>query len=137
MQAGHKLSKVFLYRLSRKFGLEVHKTAKIGKGLYVGHPYNVTIGENVVIGDNCNIHKGCTIGIINGGKRMGSPKIGSCVAIGINAAVVGGITVGDDVVIAPNAFVNFDVPSHSVVVGNPGVIHPKENATEFYIYRRV
>lgn len=43
------------------------------------------------------------------------------------------ITIGNDVMIAPNSFVNFDVPDHSVVVGNPGVIHYKENATEEYI----
>ena len=49
--------------------------------------------------------------------------------------IVGGITIGDDVLIAPNAFVNFDVPSHSVVVGNPAVVHPRENATEGYINR--
>ena len=35
--------------------------------------------------------------------------------------------------IAPNSFVNFDVPDHSIVIGNPGVIHRKENATEGYI----
>lgn len=45
-------------------------------------------------------------------------KIGNRVWIGINAAIVGGITIGDDVLIAPNSFVNQDIPSHSVVFGN-------------------
>ena len=71
------------------------------------------------------------------GKRAGSPKIGNCVFVGINATIVGGITIGDDVMIAPNSFVNFDVPSHSVVIGNPGVIHHKEDATSNYILHRV
>jgi serine O-acetyltransferase len=31
--------------------------------------------------------------------------------------------------------VNFDVPSHSIVIGNPGKIIPRENATEDYIVR--
>ena len=31
-----------------------------------------------------------------------------------------------------NAFVNFDVPSHSLVIGNPGVIHHKDGATKDY-----
>ena len=90
-----------------------------------------------MIGDNVNLHKGCTIGSIMAGKRAGSPKIGNCVFVGINAAVVGGITIGDDVMIAPNAFVNFDVPPHSVVVGNPGKIHHKEDANGNYINLRV
>ena len=137
LQAGKQWPRLFLYRLSRKFGIEVSPTAQIGRGIYLGHPYNITIGTNVVIGDNVNLHKGCTIGNIMAGKRAGSPRIGNCVSIGINACVVGGINIGDDVMIAPNAFVNFDVPSHSVVVGNPGQIHPKENATEFYVLNRV
>ena len=137
LEAGRKWARIFLYRLSRKYGIEVSPTAKIGKGLYLGHPYNITIGMNAVLGENVNLHKGCTVGNIMAGSRAGSPVIGNCVFIGVNATVVGGITVGDDVVIAPNAFVNFDVPSHSVVIGNPGRIYPKENAAENYILCRV
>lgn len=88
------------------------------------------------MGDNINLHKGCTIGSTSG-DNWGSPVIGNCVWIGINATVVGKITVGDDVLIAPGAYVNFDVPSHSVVIGNPGEIHHKENATEAYIGNRI
>ena len=68
---------------------------------------------------------------------MGAPKIGNCVSVGINSTVVGNITIGNDVMIAPNSFVNFDVPDHSVVLGNPGTIHHKEGATEKYIAFRV
>ena len=35
--------------------------------------------------------------------------------------------------IAPNTFINCDVPSHSIVFGNPCVIKRKENATIGYI----
>ena len=51
--------------------------------------------------------------------------------------MVGNIQIGDDVLIAPNSWVNIDVPEHSVVIGNPAVIHYKENATEGYINYRV
>lgn len=40
---------------------------------------------------------------------------------------------GSDVLIAAGAFVNFDVPDHSIVIGNSGVIHHKENASKYYI----
>ena len=63
--------------------------------------------------------------------------IGNDVWIGANAVVVGKINIGTDVLIAPNSFVNFDVPPHSVVVGNPAKIIHKENATEYYIENRV
>lgn len=125
--------KIILYRYSRKYGLEIASTAKIGNGLYLGHPYNITVGGDVVIGNNVNLHKGCTIGRENRGKRKGVPVIGNKVSIGINATVVGNVVIGDDVMIAANSFVNFDVPSHSIVIGNPGMIHHKENATDMYV----
>ena len=41
--------------------------------------------------------------------------------------------IGNDVLIAPNTFVNFDVPDHSIVIGNPAKIHHRDNATEGHI----
>ena len=119
------------YRL--KYGLEIPWETKIGKGLYLGHAFNITINRNSVIGDYCNIHKGVVIGMQNRGAKQGCPTIGDKVWIGINAAIVGGIHVGDDVLIAPNSFVNCDIPPHSVVFGNPCQIHHRDNATEGYI----
>lgn len=43
------------------------------------------------------------------------------------------IKIGNDVLIAPNTFVNFDVPDHSIVIGNPAKIIHRENATEGHI----
>lgn len=91
----------------------------------------------MVIGKNCNIHKGVTIGQENRGKRKGTPVIGNNVWIGVNSTIVGGITIGDDVLIAPNTFVNQSVPDHSVVFGNPCIIKHRDQATEGYINRIV
>ena len=135
-------SKVFVSRLlfkglfrlhSRKRGIEIPSCTRIGKGLYLGHAYNITVNGNAVLGDNCHLHKGVTIGMECRGPRMGVPTIGNCVSISVNASVVGRITIGDDVLIAPGAFVNCDVPAHSVVIGNPCSIHFRNNATEGYI----
>lgn len=71
------------------------------------------------------------------GGRQGTPVIGNEVWIGINAAVVGNVTIADDVLIAPNSYVNCDVPSHSIVFDNPCIIKHRENATEGYINRKV
>lgn len=111
---------------------------KIGGGLYIGHPYAITINPNAIIESNCNIHKGVTIGQENRGKRKGTPVIGNDVYIGINSTIVGNITIGDDVLIAANTFVNKDIPSHSIVIGNPCIIKPRSDsmATEGYINNR-
>lgn len=127
-----KFARIKLYSFSRKYGLEISPKAQIGKGLYLGHPYNITVAEGVVLGDNVNLHKGCTIGKTNRGN-CGVPHIGNKVFVGINATVVGNIRIGNDVLIAPNTYVNKDIPDHSIVIGNPAVIHYRENATESYI----
>lgn len=55
---------------------------------------------------------------------------GSALCVDRTATVMGKITVGEDVLIAPNSYVNCDVPAHSIVVGNPCRIIPGECATE-------
>lgn len=124
----------FLFALCKKNNMiDLYYKTKIGPGLYIGHPYCISINKDAVIGTQCNIHKGVTIGQENRGKRKGTPKIGNKVWIGVNATIVGNINIGNDVLIAPNSYVNCDVPSHSVVLGNPCIIKHVENATEGYI----
>lgn len=43
-------------------------------------------------------------------------------------SLLGGVNIGNDVLIAPNAFVNFDVPNNSIVIGNPGQIIRRESS---------
>ena len=138
--ASNPLSK-FLYRFlyhiyAHKNHIEIPRDTKIGAGLYIGHPFCITINSKAIVGCNCNIHKGVTIGQENRGVRQGTPIIGDCVWIGVNATIVGKITIGNDVLIAPNSYVNCDVPAHSVVLGNPCIIKHRDNATENYINRK-
>lgn len=123
--------------LCKKMLCQIPYNANIGEGMYIGHLGNIYINPEVVIGKNVNIAQGVTLGQENRGSRKGCPSIGDKVWIGANAVVVGNIKIGNDVLIAPNTFVNFDVPSHSIVVGNPGKIISRENATENYINRIV
>ncbi len=123
-----------LYKLSySKSHIEIPITTNIGGGLYIGHAYGITINPKVIIGKNCNIHKGVTIGQENRGKHKGAPNIGNCVWIGVNSTIVGKVTIGDDVLISPNSYINCDIPSHSIVFGNPCIIKANNNATEGYI----
>lgn len=46
-------------------------------------------------------------------------RIGHRVSVGARSIICKGVTVGDDVVIYPGSIVNKDVPSESVVCGNP------------------
>ena len=130
---GRKYYMLKIECLKRKYHIQISPEVKIGSGFYIGHTGRIIIHPKAVIGNNCNIATGVTIGRDNRGKRKGYPTIGDRVWIGTNSVIVGNIHIGDDVLIAPLTFVNFDVPSHSVVIGNPATVHPKENATEGYI----
>lgn len=123
------LYKLVLKSLRKHYHIEIPYTVSIGKGFFLEHAYNITINSRAVIGKNVTMYKGSTIGI----DRSGVPVVGNNVYIGLNSTIVGGITIGNNVLIAPNSFVNFDVPDNSVVLGNPGTIHYKENATEGYL----
>lgn len=129
--------KIILRHYQIKYGFQIYPETKIGEGLYLGHWGSLVINPNVVIGKNCNIAQGVTIGQQNRGKNKGFPSISDEVWIGANAVIVGGVRIGKNVLIAPNAYVNFDVPDHSIVMGNPAQILPKENATEGYINNRI
>ncbi len=122
-----------LKRFSQKTGIGVYENMHLEKGLIIGHYGRIVINGSVVFGEQIYLTHGVTIGRNSTGKRKGVPQIGSRVRIGASACVVGNIRIGNDVMIAPNAFVNIDIPDHSVVIGNPCVIHHKENATNGYI----
>lgn len=133
-----KLIYKVLFRYYRNKNLiDMSIDTKIGEGLYIGHPYCITINPKAVIGKKCNIHKGVTIGQENRGVRKGTPVIGDEVWIGINSTIVGNVKIGNDVLISPNSFVNCDIPDHSIVFGNPCIIKHRENATKNYINRKV
>lgn len=129
----HFMDRWLLRRCALKTGIQIGWNTKIGKGLVIVHFGDIAVNSAATIGENCTISHGSTVGMAFRGKKVGNPTIGDNVWIGSNAVVVGNITVGDDVLIAPLAYVNDDVPSHSVVVGNPAVIHHRDNATEGYI----
>lgn len=127
-----------VYRLLKRhygllYGIQIPPTTNIGKGLFIGHVGNIIINPNSVIGNNCNIAQGVTIGEENRGKKRGTPIIGNEVWIGANSVIVGKIKIGNNVLIAPNCFINFDVPDNSIVVGARCSIHQNQMATEKYI----
>ena len=74
-----KVTKLFyeykLFRLCRRYGIEIKTSTKIGEGFVMCHPYNITISPYAVLGKNINIMKGATIGL-SGGKKARCPSFG-------------------------------------------------------------
>ena len=123
--------------LSNKTQIQIPPRTSIGEGFYIGHLGRVIIHPDAKLGKNINLGTGVTIGAENRGKRKGAPQIGDSCWVGTNAVIVGNVKIGSDVLIAPLSYVNFDVPDHSIVIGNPAKIIHKENATEDYICNKV
>lgn len=114
-------------------GIQIPIGTKIGRGLKIGHFGTIVVNPDAIIGDNFNIAQGCLIGNAQG-KRKGTPIIGDNVVMGANSIIIGGVKIGNNVLIAPGAFVNFDVPDNAIVIGNPGQVILRESSpTDKYI----
>lgn len=122
-----------LQYLESRTGFSFENNMTIGDGLIIGHRGTIVINGQAQFGSQLFITHGVTIGRDIRGKRAGVPTFGDRVCIRANSTVVGNIMIGNDVLIAPNTFVNFDVPDHSIVIGNPAKIIHRENATEGHI----
>ena len=70
-------------------------------------------------------------------KEKEHQSFGDKVWIGVNATIVGKVNIGNNVLIAPNSYVNCDIPSDSVVFGNPCIIKHNPNATYGYIINTI
>ncbi len=130
----HTVSFSFHKKYFFKYGFQVPIKTTIGKGFQFLHFGNVVFNPSAVIGVNCTIAQGVLIGQSN----RGVPNVGNYVWIGANAILVGDITIGNNVLIAPGSFVNIDVPENSLVMGNPCVIFPKTSSIiDGYIVNKV
>ncbi len=116
-----------------KYGVDIGAGTQIGAGFVIRHIGGIAVNADSRIGKDVELMQGVTIGCERRGSRAGCPTVGDRVWIGANAAIVGNVKIGDNVLIAAGAFVNFDVPDNSIVVGNPARIIPRENAVERYI----
>lgn len=127
------ISYLFYRKYTIKYGYQIPLSVEIEEGLFLPHFGFIVINADSIIGKNCNILQGVTLGNTKGGKSPGNPIIGDEVYIGPSATIVGHVKIGNRVLIAPNSYVNFDVPDDSIVIGNPARIISKIDPTKNYI----
>ncbi|MBI3330570.1 MAG: hypothetical protein HYZ96_00495, partial [Candidatus Omnitrophica bacterium] len=62
-------------------GIEIHPSARIGRGLFIDHGTGVVIGETTVLGDDVTLFQGVTLG--GTGKERGKrhPTLGHRVVV--------------------------------------------------------
>ena len=123
----HMLATWLSKRSRRRYGVEIHPAATIGRRLVIDHGMGIVIGGTAIIGDDCLLYQGVTLGMTgkHGGKRH--PTLGDRVMVGANAVVLGNIRLGDDVKVGAGAVVVrdhrcWDVPHLSLVTDDEDVV---------------
>lgn len=116
------LFKLILVHYRYKFGFEISEHTKIGLGFCLGHFGGVVVNSAAGIGNNVSIGQGVLIGKNHRGEKAGVPTIENGVFLAAHCIIVGNVVVGKNSLIGPGAYVNFNVPENSIVIGNPGQI---------------
>ena len=104
----------FLY--GRVYGMDLGKDVRISMGAKLDktHPEGIHIGDYTAITSGAAI---LTHDFVNRTHR--DVFIGRNCFIGYGAIVLPGVRIGDSVIVTGNSVVGRDVPSNSVVMGNP------------------
>lgn len=102
-----------VYGMSIGEGVKISLSAKLDKtnpkGVHIGNDTYVAFGATILAHDMSRlIHK--------------EVRVGERCFIGARSIILPGVVIGDEVVVAAGAVVTKDVPSNSLVVGNPGKV---------------
>lgn len=110
---------VYRWYLSNRYHMNLSKTCRFSlrvnfdktnpKGVYVGDETYIAFGTVILTHDMCR-------------EFHADTKIGNRCFIGAHALILPGINIGDECIVGSGAVVTKDVPSGSIVAGNPAKI---------------
>lgn len=107
---------------------DIHPKCVIGSGFLLVHGFDVVIGPDVMIGDDVVVFNGVNMGKKHVGIVQGAmPNVGDRCVIGTGAKLLGGITLGEHVVVGANAVLMIDAPENSTCVGVPAKVLPQHD----------
>ena len=118
-------TRAFLYKrlalgrawyLNRVWGMHIGEGSRVSRKAFLdkANPAGVHIGTFTIITPGVRVF---THDFVKG--RNSDTRIGSNCFIGASAIIMSGVTVGDHCIVAAGSVVTRDVPSHSIVAGNP------------------
>ena len=108
-------------------GIHVHRESDIGPGLVIHNCMGIFLLAKR-IGHSCTVNQGVSVTSIRG---TGWPTIGNNVYLAAGAKVMGGVTIGDNVVVSGNSLVVSDVPSNCTVLGVPARVISRETVSPY------
>lgn len=101
--------------LELALGCELSWKVRCGPRLQLFHLVGLIVNPATMIGSDCVLRHSTTLGGRRGADD--APVIGDRVDVGCHSAVLGSVSIGNDVKIGSGAIVVFDVPSGATVVG--------------------
>jgi len=111
-------------RIARVRGFDIHPTVILERKLHLDRlfPAGVHIGEYTLIASGVTIlsHDHCKR--VDGQPLLIDTVIGKRCFIAVNATIMPGVHVGDEVIVGAGAVVTKNVPSNVIVAGNPARI---------------
>lgn len=111
-------------RMARIRGFDIHPTVILERKLHLDrlYPAGVHIDEHSLIASGVTIlsHDHCKR--VDGQPLLLDTYIGKRCFIAVNATILPGVHVGDEVIVGAGAVVSKNVPSNVIVAGNPARI---------------
>jgi len=116
------------YKRFRLLGYKnIHRSVILESNLKLDkvYPEGIYIGEHTLVASGVTILTHEHIKRDKNDKRnpwVANTCIGKKCFIGVGAVILPGVTIGDEVIVGAATVVTKDVPSNSMIVGNPGRI---------------
>ena len=119
----------FWYKLrNRRIGADYNVAIMpntVGYGLKLPHLELGAIINCTKMGNYCTVNSGVVLGNKRPGENDQTPIVGDGVNFCVGSKAIGNITIGNNVLIAPNSVVTKDVPANCIVAGIPAKIIKK------------
>lgn len=100
---------------------EIEYNARIGPGLMIAHPGGIVVGRGTRLGETVTLFQGVTLGARDWhpDRIKEFPDVGDNVFLFAGSKILGGIRLGNNVVVSANTVVMADVPEGDLAIGNP------------------
>lgn len=111
-------------RSARLKGYDIHRSVILERKLHLDrlYPGGIHVGEHSLIASGVTIlsHDHCKR--VDGQPLLSDTYIGKRCFIAVNATILPGVRIGDEVVVGAGSVVSKNVPSNVIVAGNPARI---------------
>lgn len=112
------LARMILKHYGYKYHFDISYRANIGPGLQIAHFGYIIVTSNTTIGAGCRLRPGVVFGK-KLSEETGGAVVGDNVEFCVGSKIVGGVHIGNNVIIGANSVVTHNIPCNAIVAGAP------------------